>query len=163
MKALDLKLLRDLLRLKSQVVSIAAIVACGSASVIAMRSTLDSIERARDDYYDRARFPQVFASLKRAPQSKLRTTAGSEGIDARAADRRRPRLRTKVASDDVGERALAGAVGADESMNVAAFDGEIHVAQDRWSEPIAEHYAPAFDNYIFAGMRLLPIDDSSAA
>ncbi|HET9635206.1 MAG TPA: ABC transporter permease [Gemmatimonadaceae bacterium] len=80
MKALDLKLIRDLLRLKSQVVSIAAIVACGSATVIAMRSTLDSIQRARDDYYDRARFPQIFASLKRAPESIARRIERVQGV-----------------------------------------------------------------------------------
>lgn len=69
MKALDRKLVRDLTRLRSQIASIAAIVACGVASVIAMHSTLDSIQRAREQYYVRARFPDVFSSLKRAPQS----------------------------------------------------------------------------------------------
>ena len=80
MKALDLKLFRDLARLKSQVISIAAIVACGSASVIAMRSTLDSIQRARDEYYDRARFPHVFATLKRAPEAIARRIGEIPGV-----------------------------------------------------------------------------------
>lgn len=69
MRALDRKLLRDMFRLKGQIASIAAVVACGVASVIAMRSTLDSMLSSRDAYYDRAHFPEVFATLKRAPES----------------------------------------------------------------------------------------------
>lgn len=69
MKALDRKLVRDLFRLKGQIASIAAVVACGVASVIAMRSTLDSMLISRDAYYDRAHFGHVFTTLKRAPES----------------------------------------------------------------------------------------------
>lgn len=82
MRALDRKLLRDLRRLKAQVASIAAVVACGVASVIAMRSTLDSILRARDDYYARSRFPHVFASLKRAPEAVAQRLAAMPGVAA---------------------------------------------------------------------------------
>ncbi|HEY7237127.1 MAG TPA: FtsX-like permease family protein [Gemmatimonadaceae bacterium] len=80
MKAIDRKLFRDLRRLKAQLASIAAVVACGVASVIAMRSTLDSIERARDDYYATARFPHVFASLERAPEPLARRLLSVPGV-----------------------------------------------------------------------------------
>ena len=80
MRALDRKLLRDLRRSKAQLASIGAVVACGVASVIAMRSTLDSILRARDDYYMEARFPHVFASLKRAPEAMARQVAILPGV-----------------------------------------------------------------------------------
>lgn len=80
MKALDRKLLRDLRRLKGQIASIAAVVACGVASVIAMRSTLDSINMSRDAYYDRAHFGNVFTSLKRAPESMAARIANTRGI-----------------------------------------------------------------------------------
>lgn len=80
MKALDRKLLRDLRRLKGQVASIAAVAACGIASVIAMRSTLDSIQRARDGYYATSRFPHVFASLTRAPEVLGRRLAALHGV-----------------------------------------------------------------------------------
>ena len=80
--ALTRKLVRDLTRLKAQIVSIAAVVACGIASVIAMRSTLGSIQRSRDDYYQRARFAQVFASLKRAPEPMGERIARLPGIAA---------------------------------------------------------------------------------
>ncbi len=86
MKALDRKLLRDMFRLKGQIASIAAVVACGVASVIAMRSTLDSMLSSRDTYYDRAHFPQVFATLKRAPESfanRIRSLPGVSVVQTR--------------------------------------------------------------------------------
>jgi len=79
-RALDRKLFRDLLRLRAQVASIAAVAACGVASVIAMRSTLDSIQRARDVYYQSARFPNVFASLVRAPEALARRLSELRGV-----------------------------------------------------------------------------------
>lgn len=82
MKTLDRKLLRDLRRLKAQIASIAIIAACGVASVIAMRSTLDSIQRSRDEYYARALFPHVFASLKRAPEGVARRIQALPGVSA---------------------------------------------------------------------------------
>ena len=80
MRALDRKLLRDLRRLKAQVASIAAVAACGVASVIAMRSTLDSIRGARDSYYATSRFPHVFASLHRAPEAVARRLSAIQGV-----------------------------------------------------------------------------------
>jgi putative ABC transport system permease protein len=80
--ALTRKLMRDLARLKAQIVSIAAVVACGVASVIAMRSTLGSIQRSRDAYYQQTRFAHVFASLKRAPESVGRRLAKLDGVAA---------------------------------------------------------------------------------
>ena len=69
MRALDRKLLRDLRHLRGQIVSIACVVGCGIAAVVAMGSTLRTIERTRDAYYDRAAFADVFATLRRAPES----------------------------------------------------------------------------------------------
>ena len=82
MKAINRKLLRDLARSKAQILSIAAVVACGVASVIAMRSTLDSMQRARDEYYASSRFPSVFASLRRAPERVATRIAEIDGVAA---------------------------------------------------------------------------------
>ena len=79
MRALDRKLLRDLDRMRGQLLSIAAVVACGVASVVAMGSTLLTIGHTRDAYYARARFADVFASLTRAPEGiadRLRAIPG---------------------------------------------------------------------------------------
>ena len=82
MKALNRKLLRDLSRSKAQILSIAAVVACGVASVIAMRSTLDSMQRSSEQYYASSRFPNVFASLRRAPERVAVRISEIDGVAA---------------------------------------------------------------------------------
>jgi putative ABC transport system permease protein len=64
---LDRKLVRDLLAMKTQALAIAMVVAAGVAMYVMYLSTFDSLYRTRDAYYDRQRFADVFASLKRAP------------------------------------------------------------------------------------------------
>lgn len=69
MSALERKLVRDLWRLKGQVVTIALVLACGIMAMIMMRSTFTSLLDARDAYYDRYRFADAFVRLQRAPQA----------------------------------------------------------------------------------------------
>ena len=82
MRPLDRKLMRDLSRSKGQIFSIAAVVACGVASVIAMRSTLDTMQRASERYYREARFPHVFATLQRAPERIALRISEIDGVAA---------------------------------------------------------------------------------
>ena len=49
-------------------------------AAVAMRSTLSAVEQARDRYYDEYRFGQVFASVKRAPESLARRIADLPGV-----------------------------------------------------------------------------------
>ncbi len=70
MKALDKKLVRDLWGMKGQFLAIAAVVASGVATFVMSLSTLGSLERNLTTYYDRYRFAQVFAQMKRAPNSR---------------------------------------------------------------------------------------------
>lgn len=67
--ALTTKLFRDLLRMKGQAITIAIVVACGIASYVTLRSAYSSLLHARDSQYARQRFADVFAHLKRAPES----------------------------------------------------------------------------------------------
>jgi hypothetical protein len=80
--ALDRKLLRDTARLKGQVATIAVVLAGGIISFIALRGTEQSIDRARDVYYDRQRFAHVFATLERAPESVARKIEALPGVAA---------------------------------------------------------------------------------
>jgi putative ABC transport system permease protein len=68
MSALTSMLLRDLWRLRGQVLAISLVVACAVASYVAMHSTYRSLLLTRDDYYARYRFADVFARFKRAPE-----------------------------------------------------------------------------------------------
>ncbi len=69
MKALDRKLLRDLRRLWSQALTIALVVASGIGGFLTSLSAVDSLAAARDDFYADARFADVFAGVKRAPNA----------------------------------------------------------------------------------------------
>ena len=86
MKSLDRKLARDLWALKTQVVSIALVIACGIGGFIGSLSTHGSLVWSRDNYYDTARFAHVFATAKRAPQSlaaKIRAIPGVVEVETR--------------------------------------------------------------------------------
>ena len=80
MKAIDRKLLRDLWALKTQVISIALVIACGIGGFIASFSTHDSLVWSREHYYDTARFPHVFATAKRAPLALAEAIRGIPGV-----------------------------------------------------------------------------------
>lgn len=64
---LDRKLLRDMWRLKGQVLAIAFVVACGIATYVMSKTAMDSLRQARDTYYQEYRLADVFAVVKRAP------------------------------------------------------------------------------------------------
>ena len=86
MKSLDRKLLRDLWALKTQVVAIALVIACGIGGFIGTFSTYGSLLASRDNYYATARFPHIFASAKRAPQAlaeRLRAIPGAVEVETR--------------------------------------------------------------------------------
>ncbi|HEU4563068.1 MAG TPA: FtsX-like permease family protein [Gemmatimonadaceae bacterium] len=78
--ALTRKLLRDLWRLRGQVASIAAVVACGVMIVVAMYGTLRSVEREVGEFYTRYRFADVFASATRVPAPVARRIAAIPGV-----------------------------------------------------------------------------------
>lgn len=69
MKALDRKLLRDLRLMWSQALTIALVVASGIGGFITSLSAVESLELARDSFYNQGRFADVFASVKRAPNA----------------------------------------------------------------------------------------------
>jgi len=85
-KSLDRKLLRDLWSLKTQVVSIALVIACGIGGFLGSLSTYASLLWSRQHYYDTARFGHVFATAKRAPESlawRLRAIPGVAEAETR--------------------------------------------------------------------------------
>ena len=78
--ALDRKLLRDLWSLKTQVLSIALVIASGIGGFIGSFATYGSLQASREGYYEAARFAHVFASAKRAPQSAAAKIAEIPGV-----------------------------------------------------------------------------------
>jgi len=72
-KALDRKLLRDLLLMWSQALTIALVVASGVGGFLTTLSAVDSLAYARDAFYASGRFADVFATVKRAPDALVQT------------------------------------------------------------------------------------------
>ena len=80
MTALDRKLLRDLRLMWSQVLTIALVVASGVGGFITSLSAVDSLALARDRFYASGHFADVFASVKRAPNSLADTLRSTPGV-----------------------------------------------------------------------------------
>ncbi len=83
---LDLKLLRDLGRMKGQVLAVSLVMACGLAMMIMTRSLILTLESNRAAYYQKFAFADVFGSVKRAPLSaaeRLKTLPGVATVEPR--------------------------------------------------------------------------------
>ncbi|MGZ5214707.1 MAG: ABC transporter permease [Caldimonas sp.] len=80
MKALDRKLLRDLRLMWSQALTIALVVGSGIGGFITSLSAVDSLALARDRFYAEGRFAEVFAALKRAPNSTTDALRAVPGV-----------------------------------------------------------------------------------
>ncbi len=78
--ALHQKLRRELWQLKSQMLSIALVVATGVMTVITMRGGYESLVTAQRDYYQQTRFADVWVSVRRAPDSLLPQLARVPGV-----------------------------------------------------------------------------------
>lgn len=82
MRALDRKLLRDLVRLWPQALAIALVMAAGVATLILGVGAHDSLSETRAAYYERNRFSDVFAGVTRAPERIAARIAEIDGVGA---------------------------------------------------------------------------------
>ena len=80
--ALNRKLLRDAWHLRGQLLAIAAVVFCGVSIFLTMKGMYETLVNERDDYYSQYRFADVFAQLKRAPESLQSRLSQIEGVQA---------------------------------------------------------------------------------
>ena len=88
MLAIHRKLIRDMAHMKGQVTAIVLVISCGIATFVMSLSTLESLRETRAAYYERYRFPHVFVSLKRAPETlrtRLEEIPGVRAIELRIA------------------------------------------------------------------------------
>ena len=124
MKSLDRKLSRDLWSAKTQVVSIALVIACGIGGFIASFSTHDSLLWSRENYYDSARFPHVFASMRRAPDPlvpKIRAIPGVSETDTRIV--RDAQLEIPGVAQPMTARMIGVDFGRPQAMNRVTLTG----------------------------------------
>ena len=81
MTAIDRKLARDLWQIKSQGLAIALVIASGVAMCIMMLGCYESLKLTQETYYERYRFADVFAGLKRAPLGLVERIADIPGVE----------------------------------------------------------------------------------
>jgi len=82
MRPLNHKLLRDLVTHRSQYLAIALVIAIGIAAQVATGGLLVSVGTARDDFYAAGRFADLFAAVKRAPDSEIPRLSALPGVRA---------------------------------------------------------------------------------
>ncbi len=80
MSALDHKLLRDLWRLRGQVLAIAFVIGSGVATLVMSLSTVEGLQATTDAYYERYRFADVFAHATRVPERQRQRIADIPGV-----------------------------------------------------------------------------------
>lgn len=86
MRALNLKLIRNLWKLRGQVLAIAVVIASGVAVLVMSLSALQALQETAAAYYERQRFADLFATVKRAPQrlvERISTLPGVRSVEDR--------------------------------------------------------------------------------
>ena len=129
MRALERKLLRDVVHLRGQLIAVALVVMCGIAMWVTMRGAFHSLVLSQRIYYADDRFADVFAHLTRAP---LQVASAIEQIPGVTAVQ--PRIVFDVTLDVPGlaEPATGRLVSIPEDSHPLLND--VHVRQGRWIE-----------------------------
>lgn len=86
MSVLHRKVLREVFRQRGQALAVAAVVACGIAMFVTMRSAYVALIASQRAYYQGYQFADVFAHVSRAPQpvaERLRAIHGVAGVEPR--------------------------------------------------------------------------------
>lgn len=156
MRALDVKLLRDLWHLRGQALAIAAVIMGGVATLVMSLSTYDSLVLTRDRFYADYRFAEVFALLKRAPESlaeRLREIPGVERLETRV--RAGVKLEVEGFDDPVTGLIFSLPDEAEPELN------RLHLKRGRLPEPYSPDEAVLTDTFADAH-RLNPGDHLAA-
>jgi putative ABC transport system permease protein len=74
------KLWRDLWHRRTQVLAVALVAAVGVANLVMSRATLESLQASRERFYREYAFADVFAELRRAPESVAARVAAIDGV-----------------------------------------------------------------------------------
>jgi putative ABC transport system permease protein len=156
LRPLDRKLLRDLLEMKGQALAIALVIAAGVAMFAMYLSNFDSLRRTQHAYYERQRFADVFASLKRAPQSLEQRIAAIPGVAA---------LDTRVVADVTLDIAGIAEPARGRLISIPAAGrprlDDVYLREGRWIEP--GHPEEVLASEAFVRARHLSLGDTVAA
>ncbi len=80
MRALNLKLLRDLWHVKGQVIAVALVIASGIATLSMALTTLESLQKTSEQYYSDYQFADAFVSAVRVPNTLKQRLEAINGV-----------------------------------------------------------------------------------
>ena len=80
LRAIQRKVLRDLWHLRSQMLAVAVVMACGIAMFVTLRSMHGWLRGTMNQYYSEYRFADVFANARRVPETAARELATIPGV-----------------------------------------------------------------------------------
>ena len=130
LSALNRKLLRDLWGMKTQALAIAMVVAAGVAMYVMYLANFASLRQTQQAYYERQRFADVFATLKRAPQRLADEIAAIPGVSAYET---RTAATVTLDLDTLDEPATGRLVSIPATRRPRVND--LFLRQGRWIEP----------------------------
>ncbi|HEU4333324.1 MAG TPA: FtsX-like permease family protein [Candidatus Eisenbacteria bacterium] len=156
MHPLRRKLWRDAWHYRGQLAAIIAVVTCGIALFVTMRSMNGFLRDSRDRYYAEYRFADIFAQVRRAPSRAAREVAALPGVAA--VD---DRIVFDVVADVPGlaEPAVVRLVSAPVPRTPTLND--VHVTSGRW--PAAGRTDEVVASRAFARANGLRLGDSVGA
>ncbi|HEX6203648.1 MAG TPA: ABC transporter permease [Thermoanaerobaculia bacterium] len=156
MRALDKKLLRDLVAIRGQAAAIALVIACGVSILVVYLANHASLERSRQVYYERSRMADVFAGAKRAPLSLVRRVAAIPGV---------ARVEARVVADVVLEVPGLADPAAGRLVSIPEHDvdtlNDLFLRRGRYPEPGRADEVVASEAFALAN-RLRPGDSVGA-
>ena len=139
---LDRKLLRDLWAIKGQALAIALVIGCGVGMYLMSKGMLASLADTRAAYYERNRFADVWAPVKRAPDALLEQITELPGVR-----RAETRIRAGVILDVEG----AAAPITGEIQSLPAIRGphinDFVLRRGRYPDPVREEEVLALDAF----------------
>src|SRR5262245_9923070 len=142
---LNHKLFRDLLEMKGQALAIAMVVAAGVGVYVMYMATFNSLQRTEVAYYQRQRFADVFASLKRAP---LRVVNELEAIpDVSVVE---PRVVSTVTLDLPAFEEPASARLVSIPVSRRPLVNDLYLRRGRWIEPGRPDEVIASEGFVIA-------------
>jgi len=156
-RALNRKLLRDVVHMRGQLIAVSLVVMCGIAMFITMRGAYRSLVVSQSVYYRQFRFADVFAHLVRAPLAVAGDIAQIPGVS-----QVEPRIVFDVTLDVPGlaEPATGRLVSIPEDRHPALND--IHLRSGRWIDPsrsdeviVSEAFAGA--NHLQPGSKIAAV------
>ena len=80
MKALDIKLLRDLYRTRGLILAIGGIITVGIMTLVTMRSAYLNLSLAKDSYYQQCRMADFWIDLKKIPLAEVEKLVQVQGV-----------------------------------------------------------------------------------